>query len=123
MRLSLMLSIAFLSLTLACSQKSVQETPVAEEPEVSEVEKDVTDTKMEFDGYKKGIVLENTELSAPCDYRIKIGESMMIESLNFPEEFEIDGLEVWVKYSLQRRSAQCLGAQPAEIIDIKKIGD
>lgn len=108
------LAICAIGLSMACSQKNMQETAMEEV--------DVPAKEMEMDGFMEGTVVEFKSLKSPCNFQIKINETLTIEALEFPRNYMVDGLPVWVKYSMQRRPQNCGTSQPVEILEIKKRG-
>ena len=75
---------------------------------------------MRMDGYMKGTVKEFSDLKGNCQFQVDVERVGMMEALEIPAEFKKSGVAVWLKYSLQRRPAQCGSSQPIDIVDIKK---
>ncbi|NNC83609.1 MAG: hypothetical protein HKN79_08525 [Flavobacteriales bacterium] len=121
--LSVLTLIALASVLISCGPKQdlVQASPAEESSEEAEKEEILSEEEMFFKGYRKGAVVHDPELDGTCEYQIFLNLTEKLETLEFPEDFKENGLEVYVKYSLQRRPQQCEGSQPVDIIDIKKI--
>ena len=96
---------------VACSPKSVTETPAV--PELS-------DKELTMEGFVKGSIKEFSELKGNCQYQMDLEGIGMAESLEMHAEFKKYGMAIRVKYSLQRRHNTCGDSQPVHIVDIKK---
>jgi len=98
------------SLTLSCrGQKVITE----DEPKTTTVE----DKQFDPTGYTAGTIIYSEEENA-CDYTISIQNNFYYDPVNLKDEFKINGLSVYFKYSLLRMANRCDKANPISIVEI-----
>jgi len=76
------------------------------------------ETKLE-QGYRKAEI-KKFDADDPCQYQIQLANSELLDPQELAEDFQKDGLEVWVKFLGQRRQSRCGRAQPVEVLEILK---
>lgn len=78
-----------------------------------------SEEKLMEDGFEKGRIVHDEEAEAPCDYLILVNDQLL-EPMEMDKEFKSGKMNVWVKFTRQRRQPRCGEAQPVDITAIKK---
>lgn len=59
---------------------------------------------------------------AGCGYMLQRQNQTRLQPMNLPEQYQVDGLELWVQYRIiQDVVTICMAGDVVEIIDIKKV--
>ena len=72
------------------------------------------------EGFLEGVIVFS-EAEGDCAYTIKTNGDVpeYLDPTNLDEKYNIDGQQVWVKYSSLRIPNRCDKARPVEIVDIR----
>jgi hypothetical protein len=75
---------------------------------------------IDVEEYAKGKVLDKRDLDG-CTYVIELESGKKLEPINLTDDFQKEGLQVWVKYEEKKDIASiCMMGTMVEVIDIKK---
>lgn len=95
------------AITLSCcGQKAITE----ETNKITEMK----DNKFKKEGYTSGTIVQS-KAEGDCEWSIKLADGRYFESKDMSKEFMVNNLEVWFKYTPQRRMQVCDKASPVSI--------
>ena len=100
---------------LSCSKKSSPKVEITKEISTTEKSKDFIKER-----YVKAIITDLSALDG-CQFLLKLEDGSKLIPLNLEDNFKVDNLNVWVKYTENKMAVTiCMAGKVVNILDIAK---
>ncbi len=104
-------------------KRKTKYSTTASKPKTQKVIKPLTleEKKLIQDGYFRASVKDNRNI-AGCGFVLKMEDHSTLEPLNLDTVYQKQGLEIWIKFVMQKNMATiCMSGQAVNIIAVKKL--